>query len=179
MTSNAWDVPETRDALHRHRLRSLATACVGVGAWIVAAGVGGTFGFPDNGPLSWVLMGLLGLGLVPLVGGLMALVNTLRIKHTLRLHPWVPYKAAYREIAMGTPNGNPTLYLGEHQEHALTLVAFNWRWSIVQGVSPIWFAGDPERGGVASPPGDLNLIWCRRPVSGRWRRKIQWSPRAE
>jgi hypothetical protein len=149
---------------------------VGVGAWILAAVIGGTLGYPDDGPLSWLLTGLLGLGLVPLTGGLMALANSLRMKRALRSHPWVPYKAAYRESAMGTPNGNPTLYLGDHKEHVLTLVAFNWRWSIVQGVSPILFAGELERGGVASPPDDLNLIWCRRPVSRRWRRKLGWSP---
>jgi hypothetical protein len=143
---------------------------------VLAGVVGGTFGYPDDGPLSWILTGLIGIGLVPFAGGVMALINTLRMKRSLRAHPWVAWKAAYREIEMGTPNGNPTLYLGEHQEHALTLVAFNWRWSLVEDISLVWLAGDPERGGVVAPPGGLDLIWCRRPRTRRWRRKIQWSP---
>jgi hypothetical protein len=82
----------------------------------------------------------------------MALINTLRMKRPLRAHPGVAWQAAYPEIEMGTPNGNPTLYLGEHQD-ALTLVAFNWRWSLVEDISSVWLAGDPERGGVVAPPG--------------------------
>lgn len=35
----------------------------------------------------------------------MALINTLRMKGSLRAHPGVAWQAAYPEIEMGTPNG--------------------------------------------------------------------------
>ena len=147
-----------------------------MGAWIAAGVIGGSLGYPDDGPLSWLLTGLLGLGAVPLGGGLMALANSLRMQRTLSSNPWVAYAATYREVGTGgTPNGNPTLYLGPGREHALTLVAFKWRWQLFAGVSQVLFAGDLGRGGVASPEGELHLVWCRRPASRRWRRKIQWS----
>jgi hypothetical protein len=138
--------------------------------WSAAALLIYTVGYPDDGPLSWFITGLIGIGFVPFGGGLLALANSARMWWVLRSHPWVEWDSSYREVPSGvTPNGTPALYLGKDGEHVLTLVAFNWRWDLVRGARTVWLAGSPRRGGVVTTRRRAELIWCRRPRIGAFR----------
>lgn len=127
--------------------------------------------YPDNGFVSDVVIALMGLGLVPLIGGLLALVNSVRMGWVLHRHPWVSAPVQYSEVRIfGTPNGTPTLFFAD--TNVLTLMAFKWRWRRFQDLSEVWLAGSPERGGVVSVPGGGYLVWAHRPRTPGFKRQL-------
>lgn len=70
--------PETRAAFRKFLGRSLGLVGAGLVAWVVAVVVLAIANYPDNGPVSDVVVLLMGFGLVPLIGGVLALFNALR-----------------------------------------------------------------------------------------------------
>lgn len=87
----------------------------GVGAWVLAGVISATTGYPHDGPLSAVLVGLSGLGFVPFGGGALGLANTVLLcsRHhtivhsqgfTLVLHP-------DRTLDVTTADGVPIRHL--------------------------------------------------------------------
>lgn len=165
--------PNTRAALRRYRQHSAGMIGVGVGAVLIAEILLIATGFPDGGPIPFLVIGGVLFGALAICGGLLAFLNGLRIGHVLRTHPWVRWDASYREVglAVGGPNGEPALVLGSDPDLVLTLVAFKWRWSRFSGLTEVWLAGSPRHGGVVSPVGGEYLVWCRRPRL-RWFRRL-------
>jgi hypothetical protein len=162
----ALDAPGTRRALRRYRLHSLVCCVAGVTIWLLAALLVAATGYPHRG-LWWAFaVALTAGGVVPVIGGLLGLAHSLRLGRALRRNAWVPWESQFREVSLGAPLAEPTLFLGPDGGHVLTLVAFSWRWRPLAEARTVWLAGPPERGGVVSPPGGTHLVWCRRP---RWR----------
>jgi hypothetical protein len=186
-TTPALSDPGTAAALRRYRLRSLGLAGSGLLGAAVGAAVLELAGYPEDGPVSTIVVLVLGASVVPLVGGLLALANSVRMRAALARHPWREWPARYAQVGgAATPNGQPTLLLGDGDgdgvgvgEHVLTLVAFNWRWTPFAGVDRVRLAGPPTRGGVVSPTGRDHLVWARRPLSGAWRRHLVRGARAQ
>lgn len=168
---------KTSIALVRFRRRSLALTGVGLAAEALGSALLVVAGFPEDGPVYWVIIVLIGGGAVPLIGGVMALANSLRMGRALRCHPWQVLPMRYGEVGVGVlPNGQPTLLVGAQagdRDGVLSLVTFNWRWPQFASLDTVWFAGDLDRGGVVSPDGRTDLAWARSPRMGWWRRSLR------
>lgn len=147
---------------------------IGVASEVIGNGVALIAGFPDDGPVFWFTALLIGGGLVPLLGGLVALANSLRMWAALAHNAWRVMPMRYGEVGVGPlPNGQPTLLVGDEAKDVLSLVSFNWRWPVFATLDTVWFAGNLLRGGVVSPPGGTYLAWARRPRTGWWRRALR------
>jgi hypothetical protein len=115
----------TRLALRSYRRRSAATVAVELGAIIVLVPVLAVI--PDHGPVFGAvatLFVLVVIGLIPMCGGLVALVNSRRIGSALRRHPWVSWPAQYRMIPWGTDNAAGILFLGADQKQVMDVRAY-------------------------------------------------------
>jgi hypothetical protein len=115
----------------------------------------------------------MGLGLVPLLGGLLGLLNSVRMAVILRHHRWRPSPVQYLEVRiLNTPNGIPTLFMGDDSPSVMTLIAFKWRWRRFQEIPEVWFAGSPGRAGVVSTPGGTYFVWAHRPWTPVLKRRL-------
>lgn len=165
---------DTHEALRAFRRRSLAMTGIGIASEVLGSTLLVIAGFPENGPVYWLVILLIGGGVVPLLGGVVALVNSLRMAAALAHHAWQVLPMRYGEVGVGPlPNGQPTLLIGDEGKDVLSLVSFNWRWPTFATLDTIWFAGDLRRGGVVSPPGGTYLAWARHPRTGWWRRALR------
>src|SRR3954452_13615912 len=157
----AFELPATRAAWRRRAWRSAL--------WL-AGGLALLVGVGHLAPL----VGLAGFALTLI--GLVAAVQALRIRRALKKWPWTSWPCRYAEVVTGVaPNGEPTLLLGEAQDHVLAVLGVFWSWRVLESCDgqAVWLAGDPGRGGVVSPPGGKHLLWARRPRTNRWRRSLR------
>ncbi|WP_406280944.1 hypothetical protein [Embleya sp. NBC_00896] len=172
----ALSLRATERALREYRLRAAAVTVVGVactGAWFAILQASG---YTNDGPWSGWRMLPLGLGVVALMIGIGALVLARRMRRTLARHPWVRCSCRFRDSADGDGAWGPPLVLsergGDGTQYALTVTSMSHRWWHLNACNggDVWFAGDPARGGVVSPPGGELLLWTRPSRLGRNRR---------
>ncbi|MGW1996882.1 hypothetical protein [Embleya sp. NPDC001921] len=178
MGSERWEdvalsLHATARALRVYRLRAVATTVIGLastGAWFAILSTAG-----DGGDGAWGGWGMVPLvvGLAALVSGTGALVLARRMRRTLSRHPWVNCSCRFRDPADGDGAWGPPLVIGdragEGTQYALTVVSMSHRWWHLHKCDggDVWFAGDPARGGVVSPPGGELLLWTRPSRLGR------------
>lgn len=111
---SAWGDESTRRALRSFVLRACGLVAAGILFYVLAAVELSWTGYPDSGIFSTVAVVLLGLGTVPVVGGLFAIVNSTRMWWTPHRHAWVAWPVRYEEVRiLSTPNGQPTLLPGD------------------------------------------------------------------
>lgn len=163
MGGSALSAGPTRGALGRRWRRSLLLFITGL-LVVCAGGVAGKAGVEAG---FWV--GIVGSWVAVLE--VLTAINAARMRCYLGRNPWRVWSCRFYEVPSGaTPNGSPTLVLidrasGEH--FVLSIVSTNWRWRKLNTCDGrgVWFAGDPARGGVASPPGGSFLLMTRRLMS--------------
>jgi hypothetical protein len=86
--------------------------------------------------------------------------------------PWRSCACRFVVVPSLHGSGEPTLVLddgGQHHVLCRPTVKRRWRALDARDGKRIWFAGDPESGGVVAPPGGAPLLWAYRPRSKRRR----------
>ncbi|MYW02872.1 hypothetical protein [Streptomyces sp. SID3343] len=172
----ALSLRATERALRAYRVRAGVVTGAGVaaaGTWFAILHASGYA--KDGAWAGWAAL-LLGLGIVALVVGVGALVLAHRMRRTLTLHPWVTCRCRFRDPADGDGAWGPPLVIQDPitdgTQYALTVVSMSHRWWHLDKCDggDVWFAGDPAKGGVVSPPGGELLLWTRPSRLGRLRR---------
>lgn len=164
-SARALTLPPTQRTLRRYVVRGFALLGLSGVLVVVFAIDVSFFDTPDTGIRTAVGCGLGGGTLFVFAIGLCTLFNAIRMTIVLSRRPWVPWDSQYREVDVaGTPNGQPTLYLGANGEHVLSLVALRRRWTPLAKTPEVWLCGSTRRGGVVSTPGGDYVVWCRRPI---------------
>jgi hypothetical protein len=155
--------PATARALRYYRLRAwvltlIALTCVmlGTGVQLLVLAEDGSL------VLRVVASAANAVSLVATGTGIGGCVNAARMRRTLARHPWVACPYRFHELA-----GHPVVILidplGDRAQYTLAITARpgTWRPLANQKLDKLWFAGDPDTGGVLSPPGGEHLVWAR------------------
>ncbi|HSA52617.1 MAG TPA: hypothetical protein VLH10_21230 [Yinghuangia sp.] len=166
---------DTRRALRRYRLRAWSLILLGLvlygGAWSFERHTG----LPPIVTLALILAaGCAG------VFGLVTHFQAARMHRVLVRHPWVACACRFHGAGTYPGGGNqPVLVLidpaRDGAQHVLAVIATARRARRLRpcdGVD-VWFAGDPARGGVVSPPGGGHLLWTRPVLLRPWYVKQQ------
>ncbi|MFJ9005403.1 hypothetical protein [Streptomyces canus] len=124
------------------------------------------------GWLSQIAVLCVGGGPVVVVVGVAALVNYRRIRRALSTYPWIACSA----VAIPPAQGRPRTVLRDPRTNdviPLSVRTLPQRYHLAHpgpgGV--LWWCGDAPSGGVLAPPGGEQLLWARRPRTGRTRRR--------
>ncbi len=165
---------DTAAALARYRGRAVRWAAVNL--LVVLAGVaGGTIA--DAAGWSWfsqAAVWAVGGGLVFEMISFGALVNSRRMRRTLRSGPWVA--CAAEGFAPG--NGYPSVVLKDPASGALrplVTAVLRHRYPLAQPGPErmMWWCGRPDGRGVLARPGCPDLLWARPPHTRRvWRDRL-------
>jgi hypothetical protein len=167
--------PATRRALRGYRLR--ACALMLVGAMLYAAGWG-VERYADL-PAAWTLLLILASGCC-VVFGLVAHVQATRMRRVLARRPWVACTCRFHEPPTVPGGGNQSVLVlidpaGDGAQHVLAVVATARRARRLRPYdgTKVWYAGNPARGGVVSPPGGGFLLWTRPILVRPWSRYVK------
>lgn len=159
LPSAAGELPATTDGLRRHTIRSACLMLGGLTVLTAALAVIGADEISDSGPANDISAVVVGLSLVPVLGGGAALATSLRMRRLLARHPWRIWPGAYHVLPIG--NGQPVLSAAGPQGRVMSVVAWRWRWHALT-TGPVWYAGDYDRGGiVVTADGGTTLLWAR------------------
>lgn len=173
-TGPAWNHEPTRRWLRRYAARSLALLLMAAAILIVAGLVIGDDG-GTNGPAT-------AAALVLIVADIFVIGATVGVwlaagyaRWRLAKSPWRSCPCRFVVLPSLQGSGEPTLVLDDGgQDHVLCPLTVKPRWRALDACDGkrIWFAGDPESGGVVAPPGGAPLLWVYRPRSERRRARL-------
>ncbi|MET9954767.1 hypothetical protein ABZ135_24925 [Streptomyces sp. NPDC006339] len=157
-------MPETVEALARHRRRAVEWAVAGLigstaGGWLLASADEGW----GEDLAAFLFVAAVGLAFI----GLGAVAQARRMRRVLAAGPWSAHPAAL--LPHGMKAGAVVLSAPEAGEAwPLTMSATWQRFRLVQpgSGSVLWWCGDPRTGGVLAQPGGGELFWAK-PVRGR------------
>ncbi|MCF2525968.1 hypothetical protein [Yinghuangia soli] len=172
---SALAVPDTRRALRGCRWRAWGLIVLGAvlyaGAWVLER-------LSDVPPVC-TLAAILAAGCAA-VFGIVGHVQATRMRRVLARHKWVACSCRFHEPARYPNAGNqPVIVLidpaRDGAQHVLAVVAGARRTRPLRPCdgSKVWFAGDPARGGVVSPPGGGHLLWTRPVLLRPWSRYVK------
>ncbi|MEU8133932.1 hypothetical protein [Streptodolium elevatio] len=167
--------PGTRRALRGYRLRAWSLILLGgalyAAAWILER--------QTDLPPVWTLATILAAGCAG-VFGLVTQVQAARMHRVLARHPWVACACRFHAPATYPTAGNQSVVVlidpaRDGAQHVLAVVATARRARRLAPCdgSKVWFAGDPARGGVVSPPGGGHLLWTRPVLLRPWSRYVK------
>ncbi|MDI2129970.1 hypothetical protein [Yinghuangia seranimata] len=167
--------PATRRALRGYRLRAWGLILLGAvlyaAAWAVER--------HTDVPSPWTLAVILAAGCA-VVFGLVAQVQSARMHRVLSRHPWVACACRFHEPGSypGASNQSVLVLIDparDGSQHVLAVVATARRARRLRPCdgAKVWFAGDPARGGVVSPPGGGHLLWTRPFLLRPWSRYVK------
>ncbi|WP_338699479.1 hypothetical protein V2W30_23535 [Streptomyces sp. Q6] len=137
----------TQRTLTEYRRRSLASVAFGAVMALIGAGLSAWADEPSDA--------LTVVGMVTLVGGLLSLLHTHRMRRTLKTHPWAHRLVeVHRDhvIVLRDPASDIRIHLKATRNNPARRPTEN---------GPLWWSGTPEHGGVLSTPGGDTLTWVR------------------
>jgi hypothetical protein len=169
----ALDHGPTAAAVGRHRNRAVAWG--GVGAIILAVSSAGLARSGWESGL-WLRVGGIGLGL--LLGGGVLVGRWLRLRGTLRRHPWVLRRAHHVVAGVGKYRRGVVLLEAEggHAEVVCEVSEMQGRRRVLareDGPLELWVAGDPTSRAAAAPPGAPDVVPLREPWTAWGRRRLR------
>lgn len=167
--------PGTRRALRRHRLRAWGLLLAGAVLYAAAWGLERNTELPPVWTLATIL--LAGCAAVFAVS---THVQAVRMHRVLVRHPWVACACRCHDGSTYPGGGNQLVLVlidpaRDGAQHVLTVVATARRARRLRACdgAKVWFAGDPARGGVVSPPGGELLLWTRPVLLRPWSRYVK------
>jgi len=166
---------ETRRALRGYRLRAWSLVLLGLvayaGAWTVER-------HTDVPPVATLAL-ILASGCAGVFGVVLHFQAT-RMRRALARHPWVACACRFHDRGSFPGAGNESVLVlidpaRDGAQHVLAVVATARRARRLRPCdgAEVWYAGDPTRGGVVSPPGGGHLLWTRPILLRPWSKYVK------
>lgn len=164
---SALGLPATARALRAQRVRAGLLTGGGVAGLLSVVWLPFTSASP-GGAARWAVAAVAAAALVVAVTGAVRLAGLARVRRVLARYPWVSCACHVRDTWPGQPSGHVLVVIDPPGNGTSRVLAVNaprrprpgFREACEAG-GRVWFAGDPERGGVLSPPGGEQPLWGR------------------